>query len=157
MTGGEPLFLDTNVLVAASDESRLSHVECVELLERGFEGKRALRISGQVQREYLVVATRPVGVNGLGMLPGRALENVERFLLAAQVLEETLGATDQLLKFVRRYRLAGKRIHDANLVAVAGEHGIGCLVTLNPADFSCFESLRVISPEAALKGGAIKG
>lgn len=42
----------------------------------------------QVIREYLVVATRPVIANGLGMLLGDALENVREFRKTIRLLPE---------------------------------------------------------------------
>jgi predicted nucleic acid-binding protein len=64
--------VDTNVLLEATDEKRRFHQACVEFLERA----RGLRTSAQVIREYLVVATRPVAVNGLGRALTDALMNI---------------------------------------------------------------------------------
>ena len=63
------LFLDTNILLAACDEGRRKSAACKELLESGLSGEQSLFASGQVLREFLVVATRPVEVNGLGLTP----------------------------------------------------------------------------------------
>lgn len=66
MTRGSTLLLDTNVLLSATDRSRNSHASCTELFELlPAAGVHPVTI-GQVLREYLVVATRPVEVNGLG-------------------------------------------------------------------------------------------
>jgi len=148
--GVEPFFLDTNILVAATDASRNGHADCAELLRQGFEGRAALCCSNQVHREYLVVATRPVAVNGLGMTTSQATRNVERFQQAAAVLDDTVSSGKRLLGLVRKHRLVGKRIHDANLVAVSLERGIHRLVTLNPSDFAGFGDLLVLSPAEAL-------
>ncbi len=42
ITGADPCFIDTNVLLAACDESREAHRRSLELLEDGLSGKRSL-------------------------------------------------------------------------------------------------------------------
>ena len=59
-TVGDTLFVDTNVLLIATDESRSLHREALQLLAGSVTPDLSLAISGQVVREYLVVATRPV-------------------------------------------------------------------------------------------------
>jgi len=141
----EPIFLDTNVLLAATDSSRQEHADCHALLEAGLQGKQSLFISGQVIREYLVVATRPSEVNGFGMSTDQALNNVAQMKQCLQVLDETAEVSNRLTKLVARYELTGKRIHDANIVATMLENGIKQLKTLNFSDFECFEDLSIIT------------
>jgi predicted nucleic acid-binding protein len=74
---GELLFLDTNILVAATDESRPLHAVARKLITHGRSAGLAGATSGQVIREYLVVATRPTSVNGPGMSTADALRNIE--------------------------------------------------------------------------------
>jgi hypothetical protein len=38
-----------------------------------------------------------------------------------------------------RFMYGGQQVHDANLVATMLVHGIGTVVTMNPADFARFE------------------
>ena len=64
---GDILFVDTNVLLTATDESRPQHRDAGRLFgESGLHGLH-LAASGQILREYLVVATRPPDTNGLGL------------------------------------------------------------------------------------------
>ena len=54
---GEVVFVDTSVLLSATDESRSHHEEARRLIaESGTRGVH-LAASGQILREYLVVAT----------------------------------------------------------------------------------------------------
>jgi predicted nucleic acid-binding protein len=73
---GEPVFLDTSVLVAATDESRRHHDTARALIGRGRSVGLPGATSGQVIRECVAVATRPVAANGLGLSPLDALRNV---------------------------------------------------------------------------------
>jgi predicted nucleic acid-binding protein len=141
---GEPLFLDTNILVTATDESRRNHRIARKLIERGRAVGLHGALSGQIIREYLVVATRPVAANGLGMSPGDALRNVEQFAGRLAFCDETEATSVRLRGLVRIHGLAGKSTHDANVVATMACHGIARLVTENPEDFSRFPEVRLV-------------
>jgi predicted nucleic acid-binding protein len=143
------LFVDTNVLLAACDTSRAAHASCLELLEAGLRGSCSLFASGQIFREYLVVATRPVNVNGLGMPAATALANLDEFSRCVRLLDETAATSDRLRSLVREHDLSGKRIHDANVVATMLENGLGRIVTHNPEDYQAFSGIEVLTAAAA--------
>ena len=77
MTDGARVLLDTNVLVAATDEARSGHVRAREFLA---DEDRELIVTAQVVREYLVMATRPQDVNGLGLPGDTAASNLDDLL-----------------------------------------------------------------------------
>ena len=86
---GDFLFVDTNVLLTATDKSRLLHLEATQLLDGSINQGLRLAASGQVVREYLVVATRPLEVNGLGLSVPDAAGNVSEFLRCLELYDET--------------------------------------------------------------------
>lgn len=131
------LFVDTNVLLTATAARRPGHAGALDFLERGF-GERRLFLSGQVLREYLVVATRPTAVNGLGLAVDSALGNTRQFLARAHFLREDESVRDALLALLAAVPVSGKQVHDANIVATMTAHGLRSLVTLNPVDFERF-------------------
>jgi predicted nucleic acid-binding protein len=47
---------------------------------------------------------------------------------------------------MERFEIAGKQVHDANIVATMLVHGITQLLTQNIADFSRFSSLITVMP-----------
>jgi predicted nucleic acid-binding protein len=116
------------------------------LIESALTGVPRLFASGQVFREYLVVATRPKKNNGLGMLPKNALENVAAFRRCIHRLGENNGVADRLATLIRKHKLSGKRIHDANIAATMLEHSLKDLITLNPGDFEAIREIEVIEP-----------
>jgi len=150
MRAGEFYFLDTNALLEATDQKRASHEVALSLFSAAYEQGAHLSVSGQVFREYLVVATRPVEGNGLGLDPRLAMENIESFLDRCIFFEETRAVFDELLKSVEANGIAGKRVRDANIVATMKAHRIESLITLNPKDFAAFSQIRVLSPPEAL-------
>lgn len=145
MKAGELLFLDTNVLIAATDTSRRLHLDAQRLLMLANRSGVHLGVSGQILREYLVVATRPSEVNGLGMSAREALINVEEFRKRLVFYEETEAVANRLRQLVRDHGVVGKRIHDANLVATMLVHGISRIITENLDDFAVFAEIRSVS------------
>lgn len=139
-------FVDTNVLLTASDADRFQHRACLSLLESGMAGEVSLFVSGQIFREYLVVATRPLKGNGLGMPVTRALDNLVAFRQCIRVLDENGSVVQRLARLIRKYEVRGKRIHDCNIAATMIEHGLKSLITLNPRDFDEIEQLDLAEP-----------
>lgn len=147
MGRGRVWFVDTNVLLSACTEDRGNYRACLQLLKDGLKGKLSLYTSGQVFREFLVVATRPLSVNGLGMPPYQALSNLKEFSRCLRLLEETGAVSGHLRKLVMDYNLQGKHIHDANLVATMYVNGMNSLITDNPADFQIFSNIHTLRTE----------
>lgn len=130
-------FVDTNVLLTCTAPRRPGHAAAMRLLEEGF-AERSLFLSGQVLREYLVVATRPPDVNGLGLTVEQAIGNARQFLDRATFLREDEAVRDALMRLLEQVPCAGKQVHDANIAATMVAHGVGALLTFNPRDFERF-------------------
>ncbi|WP_347351493.1 hypothetical protein [Intrasporangium sp.] len=97
-----------------------------------------LYTSGQILREYLAVATRPLAQNGLGMEQSAAVANVRALRTRLHLLDEDHKVGDRLLELLDAVDCAGKQVHDAKVVATMLVHGIRTLVTLNVGDFARF-------------------
>ena len=150
---GEVVFVDTNVLLSATDESRAHHREAFRLIaESGARGVH-LAASGQILREYLVVATRPAEVNGLGLAVADATANLRQFLRCLHTYDETEAVASRLRDLGLSHGLRGKRFHDANIVATMAAHGIRTLVTENEDDFKAFDEIETIAI-AGFRAGA---
>ena len=143
---GDAVFVDTNVLLTATTPGRALHREAIRVLEEWPKRKIPLWVSAQILREYLVVATRPAEVNGLGLGPDEALENIAQFQHRLVLLKERSAVFDRLRQLIRQFDCRGKQIHDANLVATALVHGAASILTINVEDFQRFASLIEITP-----------
>ena len=122
-------FIDTNVSLTATDESRLHHRDAGRLLgESGIHGLHPAA-SGQVLREYLVVATRPLDANGLGLPVRDATANASEFLRCIRLHDQTEEVARRLHQLGLACGLHGKRLHDANIVATMSAHGLRALST----------------------------
>lgn len=150
MTRGSVLFLDTNVLLAATDRSRTEHGDCTSLLVEVGSAGCHLTCTPQILREYLVVATRPVEANGLGLASIDAQRNVQKFQSRVTVLDESTQVLRSLLGLVETHGLTGKRIHDASIVAAMTANRLHVLITSNGDDFRTVFEGTILSPTACL-------
>ena len=151
ITEGELIFIDTNILLSATDTSRESHIAAKTIFNKILKAGCNPVACGQVIREYLVVATRPLKSNGLGLSTGDAIHNIRQFMSRITLFEEKLSAVEILQHLIIKHQIAGKRIHDANIAAVMKIHGISYLVTDNKSDFSCFDKIKPLSCSEAVE------
>lgn len=145
MTPGKRVLVDTNVLLEATDEGRPLHERAVELFRVAPARGLDLFLATQNLREYLVVATRPLENNGLGMPMADALENLSRFRQRAAVVGETVPASERFLRWAARFGLSGKHLHDLQILATSAAAGMDGLITANPRDFPDTGEIEVIS------------
>ncbi len=148
---GETLFLDTNVLLHATDGLRPFHEEAQRLITGASSGGFHLAVSGQVLREYLSVATRPANSNGLGLEAPDAVRNVERFSEFTIFVDEAEPVAQHLRELVLQLKVSGKRIHDANIAATMLAHHIRFLITEPGTDFTRFGGIETLSIRQAMQ------
>ena len=141
---GTKVFVDTNVLLEASDEGRRFHAQAQGLFRHAFDDGVNLFLGTQVVREYLVVATRPIENNGLGMTTDHALENIKQFRKKASMVAETLQAGELFVEWSGKYGIRGKRLHDLQILATASVAGMHALVTANEKDYPESTPLAII-------------
>lgn len=144
----DPAFVDTNILIYASQRGSAFHARAVARLERARRDGESLWISRQILREYLAATTRPQP--GQVPLPmAQALADAESFERDFNVAEDGPDVFDRLLGLLARVPVAGKQVHDANLVATMLAYGITRLLTFNEADFRRFGALISLEPVLA--------
>lgn len=151
-TVDDTLFLDTNVLLTATDASRPQHRDAMRLLAESDRLGLRLAASGRILREYMVVASRPVDANGLGLNVRDSVANVNEFLRRIHLYEETEEVAWRLRQLALTYGLRGKRFHDANIIAAMAAHGIRVLVTQNTEDFAPFDEIDLVAVTDVVRG-----
>ena len=102
------------------------------------EGQEALRISRQILREYLATVTRPQAWSPPVPMDD-ALEHAARLEAEFDVLEDGPAVTDALAALCREVPVAGKQVHDANIVATMLAHGERRLLTFDARGFQRYE------------------
>jgi predicted nucleic acid-binding protein len=139
-TDGNAIFVDTNVLVYASVANAPLHAIAQQTLQSLNAADVNLWISRQVLREYLATLSRPqTYTNPLPVLT--LVADIEYFQNQFLVAEDSTQVTQNLLTLVQQVAVAGKQIHDANIVATMQAHNISQLLTHNISDFNRFAHL----------------
>ncbi|MEC4885106.1 MAG: type II toxin-antitoxin system VapC family toxin [Scytonema sp. PMC 1070.18] len=145
MTGFRKIFIDTNILIFATNTRspwyEMANISLQNARETGIE----LFVSPQVLREYLAAATR-LNMTGDGLRLEEILENVKTFQTELKILEDNDLVLSALTQLLRTFPTAGKQVHDANIVATMQVHNVDHLLTHNLADFARFSKIIQILP-----------
>jgi len=134
------LFVDTNLLVYANVIETPMHEQALAAINTAHQAGRTIWISRQVIREYLVTMTRPQAFENLPKTT--VLEQVDQFIKRFQVADDTAAVTGQLVKLLGDFKIGGKQVHDANIVATMLAYDIPCLLTHNVRDFERFAEIK---------------
>ena len=126
--------MDTNVLIESRFPRSPRHAAARQLLGQAAIAPGSVRISRQVLREYLVAATRPQPW-GQARPMNEALRHVAWMQDHFDILEDGRQVTAHWVTLCREIPVAGKQVHDANIVATMLAHGERRLATLNAKDF----------------------
>src|ERR1022692_4601350 len=120
------MLVDTSVLIRTLPPHHPLYSSADRAIRLLPEQGGKLHIVAQNLIELWVVATRPPGENGLGMITVEA---------AAEIQWEAL---------VTLPRIPGKPSHDARLVAAMKVHGLTAILTFDRAGFSRFAGIVVL-------------
>jgi toxin-antitoxin system PIN domain toxin len=140
------IALDTNILVHAHREGTRHHEAALTLLRDLSEGAEPYALFWPSLYEFLRVVTHhrvfdpPSSVSD-------ALEAIAAFVAppVVRVLSESARHQALLERVVRDTRTTGNLIHDAHLVALAVEHGVHEILTLD-GDFARFPQVASRNP-----------
>jgi predicted nucleic acid-binding protein len=130
------LCLDTNALIFATVADSPKRDSTLRAMAVGRESGD-LAVTPQILREYVAVTTHP------RFLPkplehAVALDDVATFRENFLLLSETPDTFDLFLSLVRRHRIVGRAVHDANIAATMPANGVTRILTDNGADFRRF-------------------
>ena len=141
----EPVFVDTNILVYVKQALSPFNAQATAKLKELAASGHALWTSRQILREYLVAMSHPAALTGpvpMAALIGDVQSFERQFLLA----EDGTAVTTELLNLLSTIPIAGKQVHDANIVATMLSHGIQKVVTHNVKDFNRYAGLISVIP-----------
>ena len=140
MQGVKHLFVDTNILIYATNSASPWHQAAMDALQAARRQGVELVVSPQILREYLAAATRPCSA-GETLPLDAILANVRAFQANFRLVEENALVSARLVDLVSQVAVGGKQIHDANIVATMQTYGLTHLLTRNTADFVRFAHL----------------
>ena len=140
MMDDKALFIDTNILIYANVATAPFHEQALNVINTAYHSERSLWISRQVLREFIAARTRPQTF-AQPSTPEVVIKRVRYLEERFQVADDTATVTEQLIKLLRDFKIGGKQVHDANIVATMLANDIPCLLTHNIKDFQRFEAL----------------
>jgi predicted nucleic acid-binding protein len=139
------ILLDTNVLLRLV-QKRHPHSPVATRATNALDARNeAMVMAHQSIVEFWSVATRPLSANGLGF----TIEDVEIELDGLKKLFRILPELpvhEEWQRLVLQYRVSGKNVHDARLVAAMVVHGVEQILTFNGADFTRYVETSVLDP-----------
>jgi uncharacterized protein len=139
------MLVDANILLYAVDRSSPEHGAASGWLTDKLNGPRRIGLPWQALTAFLRIATHP-RASAKPLSPEDAWSNVEDWLAAgpAWIPMPTERHADVLGSLVRTHRLRGNLIPDAELAALAIEHGL--TVCSADTDFARFPEIRWENP-----------
>ena len=140
--------LDTNILVFAHRAGTTHHGRAIDLLERLSTGRTPYGLFWPSLYEFLRVVTHHWVFDPPSTIQ-QAGQAVADFLRppVAMVLRETAAHAGILADMLRDTPVTGNLVHDAHLVALAIEHGVHEILTLD-GDFRRFPQVASRNPFA---------
>ena len=142
------IALDTNILVFAHRRGTRHHDEALDLLRRLSSGPAPYALFWPSLYEFLRVVTHH-RVFDPPSTPPEALQAVADLLSppAVRALSETPSHEEVLRRVLGETPVTGNLMHDAHLVALAIEHGVHEILTLD-GDFRQFPQVASRNPFA---------
>ena len=141
------MLIDANLLLFATDEDSPFHAKAGAWLSERLNGDQRVGLPWQSLGAFLRIATNPrIYERPLG--PDQAWGHVETWLANDMVWtpDPTPRHAEVLGGLVKRYQISGDLIPDAQLAALAIEHGID--VCSADTDFARFTEVRWHNPLA---------
>jgi len=141
-------MLDTNILLRLSQPAHPHHAVTLAAISRVSAISVDLCISSQTVYEFLAVATRPIAASGLGMDQATANSEIGKLISDLTMLYDSQKVVEQLRDLVVSFRVSGKSVHDARIVATMLVSGVTHLMTINIVDFNRYKNITLIDPRA---------
>lgn len=140
------MLVDTSVLIRTLQPNHPLHEPATTALQLIVERGQRIHIVPQNLVELWVVATRPLGENGLGLSPFEAIIELERIKGMFFLLPEIPALYPAWEALVTQHKVLGRPAHDARLAAAMRVHNITTVLTFDRTGFSRYPGIHVVDP-----------
>jgi predicted nucleic acid-binding protein len=141
-------LVDTNILLRASRRSDPQYKVVNTALTRLLGQGTVLCYRHQNIAELWNAMIRPIDRNSLGLTVLETDREVRAIEEGMSLLSDSEAVYREWRRIVVRHGVSGVQVHDARLVAAMHVHGIQHILTFNVEDFSGFDDLTALHPEA---------
>jgi predicted nucleic acid-binding protein len=142
------VLLDTNILTAMAQSGHVHNRTALAAVASLRRGPNFIFLVPQVLYEFWSVASRPIGVNGLGLALPMVAAELARLKRIFSLLPDTAAIFAHWENLVTAHNVIGKNAHDARLVAAMVVHGLTHLLTFNTQDFARYPAVTAVDPIA---------
>ncbi|HEV2953192.1 MAG TPA: TA system VapC family ribonuclease toxin [Candidatus Dormibacteraeota bacterium] len=145
------MLVDANILIFAVDSSNPFHLAAKSWLGAALNAETRVGLPWSALLAFLRIVTNPRASNR-PLAPGQAWTYIQDWLASdlVWVPQPTPRHADVLGSLVQRYQLRGNLIPDAELAAIAIEHGLA--IYSADTDFARFSEITWINPFDAKAG-----
>jgi len=141
------ILADTNILLRRIHRRDPQHRITKRCLNRLISEGNRICVTSQNLVELWTVCTRPTDNNGLGLPTGQTERILARLERSVARLPDVDVVYPEWRRLVTLHAVAGKKVHDARLVAAMNVHAITHILTFNTDDFARYTGITVIDPQ----------
>jgi predicted nucleic acid-binding protein len=142
------VLVDTNILLRSAQPNHPLCSQATHAVSKLIRQGDDIFFCPQNIAEFWNVATRPAGLNGLGLSHEEVLEEVssiEGFLTLLPDIPPVYVAWKEI---VRNNKVQGVKVYDARLVATMKVYAIKSILTFNTADFERYADIAALHPSS---------
>ena len=140
------ILLDTNLLLRYVEPGHDQHEPTWKSVEYHRAIGNEIRVVPQNLYEFWTVATRPTDVNGLGLTPAQAADEIRTIKTSFGFDNDHHTLCTEWQQLVETHGCLGKAAYDARLVAAMKTLGIDAVLTFNTSDFKRYPDIIVLDP-----------
>jgi predicted nucleic acid-binding protein len=142
------VLVDTNILLRSAQPSHPVCQQAVRAVSVLMRQNHSLCYCSQNIAEFWNVATRPAGLNGLGLSPRETIQEVSAIERSLGLLPDIPAVYGAWKNIVAEYEVRGVKVYDARIVAIMTVYHVDHLLTFNTADFSRYKNITALHPSS---------
>ena len=144
------VLVDTNVLLRSSQPNHPLCSQATHAVSNLLRQKDGVFFCSQTIAEFWNVATRPAGLNGLGLSHEEAAQEVSHIEELLTLLPDVPAIYAAWKRIVYEHRVKGVKVYDARLVAIMSVYAVESILTFNTPDFERYDGVSVLHPASIL-------
>lgn len=144
------VLVDTNILLRSAQPNHPLCSQATHAVSKLLRQRDAVFFCSQNIAEFWNVATRPAGLNGLGLSHEEALHEVNRIEELLTLLPDVPAIYAAWKRIVYEHGVQGVKVYDARLVAIMSVYAVESVLTFNTADFTRYDSISALHPASML-------
>src|SRR5258708_18630791 len=144
------VLVDTNILLRSAQPNHPLCSQATRAVSKLIRQKDAVFFCSQNIAEFWNVATRPAGLNGLGLSQEEAIQEVSNIEKLLTLLPDIPAIYTAWKEIVRDHKVQGIKVYDARLVATMSVYAVESVLTFNASDLKRYSNVTALHPSSVL-------